>query len=95
MDGNRTRTCLGHVAQPLCGVNIFDGRPHYLTKDLGIFETSVREHETFSFDYWISHVSEHGRMRRRNARISVLSHAKGKAEIAHIGRQKPPASNAM
>jgi hypothetical protein len=40
IDGSRTRTCLGHVAQALCGLHIFDGRPHYLTRDLGTLETS-------------------------------------------------------
>jgi len=40
LDGARTRTCLGHAAQPLCGLHIFDGRPHYLTKDMGTLETS-------------------------------------------------------
>jgi len=40
IDGGRTRTCLGHVAQPLCGLHLFDGRIHYLTRDLGTLETS-------------------------------------------------------
>jgi len=40
IDGSRTRTCLGHVAQASCGLHLFDGRAQYLTRDLGTLETS-------------------------------------------------------
>jgi len=43
IDGGRTRTCIGHVAQPLCGLHIFDGRVHYLTRDLGNLETNSKD----------------------------------------------------
>lgn len=43
VDGGQTRTCLGHVAQPLCSLDIFDGAVHYLTRDLGTLEAASIE----------------------------------------------------